>query len=219
MSGVDHKDRDTADWTTSVKSNRFHLRTIWWAVDGALHAMNTTIKFVFLAVPQNHKAWEDCVKHRNARCLLQMDLSQELFGCALLLDWKDFPDPKGAPEWSRKKDFLPCDCKTCFHCKHGLTHGIDHKKKGSIRRTPSTKAARCSMIRERVSSYSHKCSVCERRLKKEINDQNSDLKYRDERKKLNGTYMGCVTCGVWVCEDCWDYCQHNMQGNAKGVGK
>jgi hypothetical protein len=36
--GVDHKDRDTADWTVLVKTNRV------WLIDGVLHAMYTIVK-------------------------------------------------------------------------------------------------------------------------------------------------------------------------------
>jgi hypothetical protein len=44
MNGVNHKDRDTADWTVSLKSNRFYLRIFYWLFDGVLHAMYSIIK-------------------------------------------------------------------------------------------------------------------------------------------------------------------------------
>ena len=34
FNGVDHKDRDTADWTVSLKSNRFYMRIFYWCLDG-----------------------------------------------------------------------------------------------------------------------------------------------------------------------------------------
>ena len=39
FNGVDHKDRDTADWTVSLKSNRFYLRIFYWCLDSIIHAM------------------------------------------------------------------------------------------------------------------------------------------------------------------------------------
>jgi hypothetical protein len=47
MNGVDHKDRDTADWTISVKTNRFYMRIFFWLLDdGVLHAMYTILKAI-----------------------------------------------------------------------------------------------------------------------------------------------------------------------------
>jgi hypothetical protein len=46
MNGVDHKDRDTADWTVSVKTNRFYMRIFFWLIDGVLRAMYTILKAV-----------------------------------------------------------------------------------------------------------------------------------------------------------------------------
>jgi hypothetical protein len=46
MNGVDDKDRDTADWTVLLKSNRFYLRIFYWLFDGVLHAMYSIIKVV-----------------------------------------------------------------------------------------------------------------------------------------------------------------------------
>ena len=37
-SGVDHKDRDTADWTVSIRGARFYMRIFFWLLDGVIHA-------------------------------------------------------------------------------------------------------------------------------------------------------------------------------------
>jgi hypothetical protein len=41
--GMDRKDRDTSDWTISVKSHRWYLRLYYWMVDAAIHS-----SFLFL---------------------------------------------------------------------------------------------------------------------------------------------------------------------------
>ena len=46
MNGVDHKDRDTADWTMSIKSNRFYLRIFYWLLDSVIHAMYCVVKAI-----------------------------------------------------------------------------------------------------------------------------------------------------------------------------
>jgi hypothetical protein len=43
--GVDGKDRDTSDWTISVKNHRWYLRLYYWTVDAAIHS-----SFFFLVV-------------------------------------------------------------------------------------------------------------------------------------------------------------------------
>jgi hypothetical protein len=37
--GVDRKDRDRSDWTTSVRINRFYLRIFFWLLDATGHLM------------------------------------------------------------------------------------------------------------------------------------------------------------------------------------
>jgi hypothetical protein len=46
MNGADHKNRDTADYTVSLKSNRFYMQIFCWLFDGILHAMCSVIKAV-----------------------------------------------------------------------------------------------------------------------------------------------------------------------------
>ena len=45
-SGVDHKDRDTADWTVSVRGSRFYMRIFFWLLDSVIHAMYCIVKYV-----------------------------------------------------------------------------------------------------------------------------------------------------------------------------
>jgi hypothetical protein len=53
MDGVDHKDRDTTDWTVSLKSNRWYLRIFYWLVNGTLNAAYCII--LALATDKNNK--------------------------------------------------------------------------------------------------------------------------------------------------------------------
>ena len=65
MNGVDHKDRDTADWTVSLKSNRFYLRIFYWLLDSVLHAMYTVVKAI-VAQHDDH-IWQIYTNKNNGR--------------------------------------------------------------------------------------------------------------------------------------------------------
>jgi hypothetical protein len=76
MNGVHHKDRDTADWTVSLKSNRFYLlRIFYWLFDGVLHAMYTIIK---VYASDKERLWN-----------FQMDLANDLISKGISMDWSD----------------------------------------------------------------------------------------------------------------------------------
>jgi hypothetical protein len=118
--GVDRKDRDTSDWTISVKSHRWYLRLYYWMVDAAIHSS------YLLVVHIANKRAEINPEHpwlkysgRNGRMNFQMDLAHSLMEKGLLLDCPDvanFKKPKLRPRYSRKKDYHPCESDNCFFC-------------------------------------------------------------------------------------------------------
>jgi hypothetical protein len=82
----DQKDRDTADWTVSLKSNRFYLRIFYWLFDGVLHAMYSIIKAV--AHDKAHP-WHKYLSKHLGRYKFQMDLANELISRGIGMDWSD----------------------------------------------------------------------------------------------------------------------------------
>ena len=67
-----------------------------------------------------------------------MTLGILLFTKGLEMDWKgEYTDLARRPPYARKMNLLLYHCPTtkvqCFFCKHGHTHGIDHRKKGQKR--------------------------------------------------------------------------------------
>ena len=156
MNGVDHKDRDTADWTVSLKSNRFYLQIFCWLLDGVLHAMHTIIKVV--ARDKAHP-WHKYLSKHLGRCKFQMDLANDLISCGIDMDWLDVDDDETKPVYVRGQDYVPCGCNECFFCKKGLTHGIDHKKKGK-RRSRSFVRPECPTKRAKVGETAGRCTLC-----------------------------------------------------------
>jgi hypothetical protein len=116
--GVDRKDRDTSDWTISVKSHRWYLRLYYWMVDAAIHSS------YLLVVHIANKRAETNPEHpwlkysgRNGRMIFQMDLAHSLMEKGLLMDCPDvanFKKPKLQPTYSRKKDIIHVNVISVF---------------------------------------------------------------------------------------------------------
>ena len=45
--------------------------------------------------------------------------------------------PQGKPWWMRQSDPVPCNCKTRFQCKNGITYGISHPVMPAAMKTPA----------------------------------------------------------------------------------
>jgi hypothetical protein len=86
MHGVDHKDRDTADCTVSLKSNRYYLQIFYWLFDGILHSMYSIIKVV--ASNKAHP-WHKYLSKHLGYYKFQMDLANDLISWGISMDWSD----------------------------------------------------------------------------------------------------------------------------------
>ena len=200
MNGVDHKDRDTADWTVSLKSNRFYMRIFYWLFDGVLHAMYTIIKVV--GSDKAHP-WHKYLNKHLGRYKFQMDLANDLISRGISMDWLDIEDNDTRPVYVRSQDYVPCGCKECFFCKKGLTHGVDHKKKGK-RRSRSSVRPECPTERANVGQSGGRCTVCYKN-QRALNPMST---YKSIEKLCKKTRLGCTTCNVRVCAECWNIFEH-----------
>ena len=204
FNGVDHKDRDTADWTVSLKSNRFYLRTFYWCLDGVIHAMHVIAsniaKTAMSAGEDNHK-WKRCVDKNMGRYRFQMDLGIALMNAGISRDWKDPKTnnkPSDRPSYVRKQDWIPCDCKQCFFCLNNLTCGVTHPNRGIKRQPKSTERQPCTP-RMKLGKTARYCEICV----SEQTSANPNMTVRAARKLCKATTMGCLTCQSYVCEKHW----------------
>jgi hypothetical protein len=78
----------------------------------------------------NHE-WHGFCSKNGGRERFQKDLAQKVMAYSISLDWPDITDENAKPVYMQKMTYVPCDCKTCFVCIKGLTHGVDHKWRGS----------------------------------------------------------------------------------------
>ena len=217
MNGVDRKDRDTADWTVSLKSNRFYMRIFYWTFDGVIHAMHCIVKDVVGTPPDKKHPWYRYVDKNHGRYRFQMDLAVALMRHGVSLDWKD-PTKDERPPYVRDKcwDWIPCDCHKakspqlhCFFCTHVLTHDITHKSPSQKKNTPSKKRLKCS-DRVDLGKTAAYCYYCVQ----EVKDENPGITVAEARKLTAAkakttnhkpsTRFGCKTCNRHVCERHWD---------------
>jgi hypothetical protein len=205
MNGVDHKDRGTADWTVSLKSNRFYLRIYYWLFDGVLHAMYTIIK---VYGSDKEHPWNKYRSKENGCYNFQMDLVNDLISEGISMDWSDVDveqdDNSMRPNYLWHQDYVPCGCMKCFFCKNkGLTHGVDHKKKGK-RRSRSARPE-CPIKRAAVTETPRRCILC---LKNQ-RALNPTLGFNKIERMCKRTRLGCTLCEANVCAGCWNVFEHD----------
>ena len=222
--GVDRKDRDTADWSVALKSNRWYMRVVYWLVDSSVFAMYITVKML---AEEDDDVWRQYTG-KDGREKFQWDLGHALIECGIKLDLEkkgltvaDLKDPKKRPAYMprREKEFCPCECGICFFCKNGLTRGLAHaqgpglpvfKTNEHLPPSPQVPPPPPSQHnKDRVHLGKTRpgyCVVCLKKAKAKYPD-----KTQDELRKMKGlirqSMKGCLQCnnqrGIAICKDCW----------------
>ncbi|CAJ1954086.1 unnamed protein product [Cylindrotheca closterium] len=221
MGGVDAKDRDTADWSVSLKSNHWYYRIFYWIFDSVIHAMWVLVKTRLERMTKedlNRSKWKSFANKDTGRFEFQMTLGILLMKRGLEWDWKgDFKDPKGRPEYCRKTQWIPCECPEngvqCFFCYYGHTNGIEHQKAGVRKREYKRNFEVRTHVCDRVDLGRNPqyCNPCYHSLKKKYLGMTSRKRYlHPECKK---TRLGCPGCnrgnGQHVCKSCWKTYKHD----------
>ena len=220
FNGVDHKDRDTADWSVSMKSNKFFFGIFYWNFDGVVHCAYNVVKDVVEVAKSTVDSavdyWIRYTEPNLGRYHFQMDAGIALINKGLSLDWKDPSDPNTKPKYCRSIDWVPCDCPEddskqirFFFCRNCLTHGTAHKDV-SKKMATSSKARKACSDRVDLGKTAAYCYYCIEDVKAE----NPGIKFAAAKKlavaKAKGTNnkpstrKGCKTYNKHVCERHWD---------------
>ena len=117
---VDINDYDSADYSVSIRTNRWYLRVFLWLVDRVVFSC-----YLIICHSGNTEWVKYKSKHEGKR-KFQVDLALSVLEHGIKLDWKEPYNNEDKPQWIRQQPFLPCACKQCFFCKNGMTTGIDH---------------------------------------------------------------------------------------------
>lgn len=204
FNAVDRNDRDSADYSTSIRTVRYYLRIMCFSLDRVIHCLFVTVcEFAEQNIgPQEWKAYLD---KNGGRRRFQIDLGMALINCAVGLEWDGNLDT-ARPRWMRQINFGPCDCDKCFFCIHKITNGIDHKKKDNIiieyQCRSRMKTKQCSTERVELKNRKGKligCQYCKMCYRK----QPSELSRAQKISNCSYSRLGCPQCKETICNDCW----------------
>eukprot|EP00956_Cyclotella_meneghiniana_P044563 scaffold323191_cov89-Cyclotella_meneghiniana.AAC.1 len=198
FNAVDRNDRDSADYTTSLRTNRWYLRVFFWLLDRVVHQLYVII--IYCARNDiGPTEWTDYLR-KHGRRKFQIDLGWDLMSYAIRNSWTNM-DGDNKPNWMRQTAPPPCECDKYFFCLNSLTTGLDHKRQ---KRTVThfaqhdrarTKTVDCTDKRVDlqivVSNY---CKQCYRERPGTRAEKLDGIKY---------SRMGCPSCGERICSECW----------------
>jgi hypothetical protein len=209
FNAVDRNDRDSADYSTTIRTNRYYILILCWALDRVLHAC-------YVIVCECAKAgigpvrWKRYLSKNAGRHDFQVELGIALLNCAIEMDWNGV-GPK--PAWMRQTVLVPCDCKMCYFCLKGLTNGVAHKQQSqTVIHYKCGKRLRvrgCTDIRVRVRNNKDYCRRCYRNHPGVDSDGNK-MNAKAKKNECASSYLGCGACLEPICEACWPVYDHRV---------
>jgi len=203
FNGVDLSDKDSAKYSTSLRSNRWHLRVVFSKFDRIIHAMFiiacNVVSVTFLSLWNMYKS-----KH-NGRKKFQCHVGIAVMSAGIKMDWKPNNDgvydeedkPKWMPGTLKNGKYHPCDCGICFFCKNKFTSTIAH---GKVTSMPQTKKCVNAKYVTVTRSYCQWCTVEAR--KNYPNTKNAEELRKIEvngKKVIKRPYKGCSECKIAMC--------------------
>ena len=206
FNAVDRNDRDSSDYSTTIRTNRYYLRVFTWSLDRIIHCAYV----IACSLAKNNigpKSWRGKYDNKNGgRRKFQIDLGIALLNYGIGLEW-DGKEDSVRPRWMRQKELVPCDCKMCFFCLRGLTGGIDHKRKDNVIVEYSCgsrlKTKKCTTERVQLMdkdgmpmTSGRYCRMCYRK-------QPSDWSSSRKKSSCKTSTWGCAQCNEPICSECW----------------
>jgi hypothetical protein len=105
---------------------------------------------------------------------------------------------------------VPCDCRMCFFCEHGLTSGIVHKHELENARVTvvthkdnsTSKVKGHTPFRVDLQKGSSYCRQCLKKLRK--TSEGKKLKSKEAQWQCRDSRMGCAACDEHISDKCWE---------------
>ena len=206
FNAVDRNDRDSADYSTSIRTNRYYLRIFCWSLDRVIHCAYNILCFMVMRELGNPD-WKKYLNKNEGRRDFQIDLAIEIMNYGLSLDWDGGDD---RPSYMRKDIFVPCNCKKCFFCQCGATGVVSGVPREGVKRKAvfhfqcgaRKVSKRCTEERVRLTNKDGApmagtyCRMCVRNDKR-------DVTHRVKQKDAKKSTMGCNQCREPICKVCW----------------
>ena len=162
MGAVDKNDCDSADWTTTIQTNRYYLRIFCWVLDRVVYTVFVVVIYLaLLCIGETN--WNKYSNKNGGRRQYQIDLGIEIINFGIDLDWPDPRNHKNKPRYINNRQLVPCDCKVCFFCVRNLTNGIHHKSVVIESPDGRMKYTKCSGTRVFLCDKSKYCKQCYRK--------------------------------------------------------
>jgi hypothetical protein len=198
---VDRNDQDSADYLTTIRTNRYYLRIFCWALDRVIHAVYVVVCFLIKS-DIGQKQWKRYLDHHSGRHDFQIDLALSVMNYGIGLQWDGELDKR--PNFMRQNHFVPCDCNKCFFCLNGITTGIAHPPTKKAKVTVECKCGtrvttnKCTNVWVSLGLSSGKyCRMCYRK------QLTTELSSKDRQQRCRTSAMGCLICKEPICKECW----------------
>ena len=207
-SAVDKNDRDSADWSSTIKTSRYYLRIFFWGLDRVVHTLYVVVCYL-AGAGIGPEEWKKYCNKNSGRHDFQIDLGIALINYGVGLAWDG---NSRRPDFMRQGSFVPCDCGQCFFCINGHTTGISHNRKSKkatvVYTNKKLKVTGCSkdaVALEKLSGSGEYCRMCYNKLKgTKFGNLKAHQLYEWKRRQCNWSIKGCSSCEVPICEKCWD---------------
>ena len=191
-----------ADYSTSIRTNRYYLRIFCWGLDRVVHAVYVVVCFLAKAGVGKCE-WGRYDDKHHGRHDFQIDLGIALMNYGISIEWKDTTETR--PNFMRQAAFVPCDCDKCFFCLNDITSGIAHQlskraKVTTVEYACGTRVRTNKCTNDRVSLGMTSGSYCRMCYRKQVS---TELTACVRRKRCRTSAMGCAICQEPICKECW----------------
>ena len=120
FNAVDRNDRDSADYSTTIKTMRYYLRIFCWVLDRVVHTIFVVV-VALASVNIGNPTWKKYATTNQGRHDFQVDLAISLINRAIEMEWDG---ESKRPDWMRQKEFVPCNFGDCCFYLNGFITGI-----------------------------------------------------------------------------------------------
>ena len=194
FNATNRNDRDSADYSTSIRTNIYYIRILCWVFDCVVHTCFAVVLCENFGIARDD--WKKYASKNIGRHDFQIDLGITLLNHGLGLDW----DGDKRPDYVRVGGFVPCNCNKCNFCINGYTNGIAHRKRECViveyKCNTRMKTDKCTKKRVNLNNGCDYWKMCHRM-------QDVGLTATQKRKLCRSVRLGCPICQEHVCAACW----------------